>query len=206
VIEAAVAAIRAGRPVLLPTDTVYGLVTTPRRPEPVERLARLKGRDTAQPIALVADSVELLFECVPELRGSSAELLRALLPGPLTLVLPNPAGRFRWLAGTSPDTIGVRVPELDGPGGEVLARVGAVAATSANLHGRSDPRSLDEVPQALRDAAAASVDGGELPGDPSTVLDLTGPEPVVVREGAVPAAEVLERVSGLARSGSSPNP
>lgn len=204
-IEAAVEAIRAGKPVVLPTDTVYGLCTTPYHPEPVQRLARLKGRDTAQPTALVAASVELLLECVPELRGRSAEILHALLPGAYTVVLPNPAGRFPWLAGTRPDTIGVRVPELLGSAADVMARVGAVAATSANVHGGPDPRTLDEVPEELREAAAALVDGGELPGTPSTVLDLTGPEPVVVREGVVPAGEALERVSGPARSGSSRN-
>jgi L-threonylcarbamoyladenylate synthase len=197
VIERAVEAIEAGEAVVLPTDTVYGLCTTPHRSEPVRRLAQLKDRDEAQPIALVAESVEVLFECVPELLGRSGEIIRALLPGPYTLVLPNPARRFRWLTGARPDTIGVRVPELSGPSAEVLARVGAVAATSANVHGRPDPRRLDEVPAEIRDRAAVLVDGGELLGTPSTVIDFTGDEPVVVREGAAPAAEALQRVSGL---------
>ena len=196
-IERAVEAIEAGEAVVLPTDTVYGLCTTPHRSEPVRRLARLKDRDEAQPIALLAESVEVLVECVPELRGRSGEIIRALLPGPYTLVLPNPARRFRWLTGARPDTIGVRVPELSGPAAEVLARVGAVAATSANVHGGPDPRRLDEVPAEIRDRAAVLVDGGELPGTPSTVIDFTGDEPVVVREGAAPAAEALQRVSGL---------
>jgi L-threonylcarbamoyladenylate synthase len=204
VIERAVEAIRAGKPVVLPTDTVYGLCTTPHRSGPVLRLAQLKGRDETRPIALLAESIELLFECVPELRGRSGEIISALLPGPYTLVLPNPARRFRWLTGSRPDTIGVRVPELSGAAAELLGRVGAVAATSANVHGGPDPRSLDEVPAEIRDHAAVLVDGGELPGTPSTVIDFTGDEPVVVREGAAPAAEALERVSGLARSGPSP--
>jgi L-threonylcarbamoyladenylate synthase len=194
VIEAAVEAIRAGKPVVVPTDTVYGLATTPERPKPVETLARLKGRDTQQPIALVAASVELLFQCVPELRGRPGAIVRALLPGPYTLVLPNPARRFRWLTGGRPDTIGVRVPQLSGPGGEVLARAGAVAATSANVHGGPEPRRLEDVPQEIRAACAALVDGGELPGVASTVIDFTGDEPVVLREGAVSALEALERV------------
>jgi L-threonylcarbamoyladenylate synthase len=200
VIEAAVEAIRAGKPVVLPTDTVYGLATTPYRPEPVLRLARLKGRDESQPTALIAESIELLFECVPELFGRSGEIIRALLPGPYTLVLPNPARRYRWLTGARPDTIGVRVPELAGPGAEVLARVSAVAATSANRHGGADARRLADVPEEIRAACAALVDGGELPGTPSTVLDLTGADPVVLREGGVPAAEALERVSAFGRS------
>jgi L-threonylcarbamoyladenylate synthase len=121
-------------------------------------------------------------------------LARALLPGPYTLILPNPAQRYRWLAGTTPEKIGVRVPELSGPGAEVLERVGAIAATSANHHGGPDPRRLEEVPVEIRASAAAVVDGGDLPGTPSTVLDLTGEEPKVLREGAVPAAEALERI------------
>lgn len=193
-IEAAVDAIRAGKPVVLPTDTVYGLATTPYRPEPVLRLARLKGRDEAQPTALLADSVEFLFECVPELFGRSGEIVRALLPGPYTLVLPNPGRRYRWLTGARPDTIGVRVPDLAGPGAEVLARVGAVAATSANRHGGKDARRLVDVPDEIRSDCAALVDGGELSGIASTVIDFTGPEAVVLREGARPAVEALERV------------
>jgi L-threonylcarbamoyladenylate synthase len=193
VIDAAVSEIRAGRPVVLPTDTVYGLCANPYREAPVRQLYRIKGRPPAQPTALVARDVEFLFECVPELRGRAGMLVSALLPGPYTLVVPNPAHRYRWLTGTTPDRIGVRVPELSGPGAEALAQVGAIAATSANDPGGPDPCRLEDVPEAIRAAVAALVDGGELPGTPSTVLDLTGPEPKVLREGAVPAAQALEQ-------------
>jgi len=194
-VEAAVAAIRAGKLAIVPTDTVYGLATSPYSKAPVRRLYHAKGREQLQPIALVAVDVDMLFECIPELHGRAGAIARALLPGPLTLILPNPGHRFRWLTGSRPETIGVRVPELAGPGGEVLARVGAIAATSANLPGRPDPRTLDEVPPELRAAAAdALVDGGELPGTPSTVIDFTGPEPVVLREGGAPAADALRAV------------
>jgi tRNA A37 threonylcarbamoyladenosine synthetase subunit TsaC/SUA5/YrdC len=81
----------------------------------------------------------------------------------------------------------------------VLARVGAVAATSANRHGGADARRLADVPEEIRAACAALVDGGELSGTPSTVLDFTGAEPAVLREGAAPAAAALERVSAFAR-------
>jgi L-threonylcarbamoyladenylate synthase len=194
VIETAVAEIREGRPIVLPTDTVYGLCADPYREPPVRELYRIKGRPPDQPIALLVRDIEFLLECVPELRGRAAMLARALLPGPYTLILPNPAQRYRWLAGTTPEKIGVRVPELSGPGAEVLERVGAIAATSANHHGGPDPRRLEEVPVEIRASAAAVVDGGDLPGTPSTVLDLTGEEPKVLREGAVPAAEALERI------------
>ncbi|TMM24893.1 MAG: hypothetical protein E6F97_03725 [Actinobacteria bacterium] len=163
----AIEAIRAGRPVVLPTR---------------------------QPIALLAGDVDRLLERVPEL---DERLLRRLLPGAYTLVLPNPAGRYPWLTGDRPETIGVRVPELSAPAAEVLREVGAVLATSANRHGGPDPRRLGDVPEEIRSACGALVDAGELPGTASTVLDLTGDEPRVLREGVVPAAEALATVGSL---------
>lgn len=197
VVEQAVTALRAGQPVVLPMDTVYGLCAYAYRSEPARRLYKLKQRDASQPTALVACDLEMLFESVPELRGRAATYARALLPGPLTLILPNPAERYRWLTGAKPDTIGVRVPRLTGPPRAVLDEVGAVAATSANLAGGPDPGTLDEVPPEIREACGALIDGGKLPGTPSTVIDLTGPEPRVAREGAVSAEEALARLAEL---------
>jgi L-threonylcarbamoyladenylate synthase len=199
-IDKAVAALRAGNPVVLPFDTVYGIAAEPYRADSAQRLYRLKGRPETQPTALVATSVDDLLECVPELRGRAAVQARLLLPGQITLVLPNPARRFGWLTGTNPDTIGVRVPQLEGPGAVVLERTGVVAATSANLPGEPDPRTLADVSEAIRGGAAAVVDGGELPGTPSTVIDLTGPEPRILREGALSAAEALRRLESPVRS------
>ncbi len=176
-VEAVATAIRAGELVVLPTDTVYGLACAPYREEPVRALAAAKGRSADQPIALVAASVDWLLECIPELRGRAAVVARALLPGPYTLVLPNPGRRFPWLTGSRPDTVGVRVPMLVGPARDVLDAVNAVAATSANRHGGGDPCRLADVDPAILGASAVAIDGGELPGTPSTVLDLTGPEP-----------------------------
>jgi tRNA threonylcarbamoyl adenosine modification protein (Sua5/YciO/YrdC/YwlC family) len=200
VTERAISAIRAGEAVVIPADTVYGLVASPFRSEPVERLYEIKGRGARQPTALMAPDVDTLFELVPELRGRARVLATALLPGLLTLVLPNPARRFRWLTGERPDTIGVRVPELPVVSAPILAAVGALAATSANLSGGRDPVAVDEVPVEIRESCAAVIDGGRLPGTPSTVVDLTGPEPRVLREGAVSADEVLERASAVTRS------
>jgi L-threonylcarbamoyladenylate synthase len=195
-VQAAVDAIRAGRPVILPTDTVYGLCASPDGSEATERLYRLKSRDPLQPSALLAADLDALLERVPELRGRAEAIARALLPGPFTLVLPNPARRYRWLTGANQEAIGVRVPALAGPGARVLAEVGAVVATSANAPGAPDPARLADVPEELRSAVAAVLDGGELPGTPSTVIDFTGPEPRVVREGAAPAGEAIDRVAG----------
>ncbi len=189
--DAAVAALRAGLTVILATDTVYGLCASADGPEPTERLYALKGREPDKPSALLAADVETLLACVPEL---AEPILRALLPGPFTLVLPNPARRYAWLAGGTPDAIGVRVPELPPGAKRVLAAAGAVVSTSANVAGGPDPRSVDQIAPGLRERVAAIVDDGPLPGTPSTVLDFTGPEPRVLREGAVPGVEALARV------------
>jgi L-threonylcarbamoyladenylate synthase len=190
-------ALRTGLPVVLPFDTVYGLAAEPHDEQSTRRLYELKGRPPAQPTALVAASVDALRALLPELDTSPAW---HLLPGPLTLVVPNPARRFAWLTGTNPDALGVRVPDLPDTTRELVASFGAVVATSANLPGGPDPRRLEDVPEEIRAGAAAVVDGGELPGAPSTVVDLTGPEPRILREGAVPAAEILRRLQAPVRS------
>jgi L-threonylcarbamoyladenylate synthase len=194
VVEEAVGALKAGRVVVLPTDTVYGLAADPYRGAPAREIYRLKQRPEAAAIALVAIDVDFLLECVPELRGRDATIARALLPGPYTLVLRNAARRFRWLTGDRADTIGVRVPEVPGDAEVVLRQMGAIAATSANVHGGPDPASLAEVPEEIRASAAAVVDGGELPGTASTVIDFTGTGPKVLREGAAPSTEAIDRV------------
>jgi L-threonylcarbamoyladenylate synthase len=196
--DSAVEAIRAGRPVILPTDTVYGLCADGYRAAPTRRLYALKQRPEATPIALLAADLDTMLDAIPELRGRAAVLARSLLPGPYTLVLPNPARRYQWLCGTTPEKIGVRVPSLPAAGRAVLDRVGVVAATSANLHGGPDPASLDEVPEELRQAVGACVDAGRLPGTPSTVIDLTGRRPFIVREGAVAGADALARLAAVA--------
>jgi L-threonylcarbamoyladenylate synthase len=118
--------------------------------------------------------------------------MHALLPGGVTLLLPNPRHLYPLACGPDPDTLGLRVPFLAPVGRPVLQ-------SSANRAGAPDARRLDEVPSEIRGGADLVLDGGELPGTPSTVIDLRGYERGVwriVREGAVPAervAEVLEQ-------------
>jgi tRNA threonylcarbamoyl adenosine modification protein (Sua5/YciO/YrdC/YwlC family) len=147
------------------------------------------------PTALLAPSVEMLFECVPELRGRTGVIASSLLPGPYTLILPNPGRRYRWLTGNNSLTIGVRVPVLPPPAARVVEMVGAVAATSANLPGEPAPSRVEDIPEELLRGVAAVIDVGELPGVASTVVDCTGAEPRIVREGAVPAVEALDALS-----------
>jgi L-threonylcarbamoyladenylate synthase len=161
----AAAALRAGRAVILPTDTVYGLCVLP---EHEDVLYELKGRDRSKPVALLAADVDTLVAVVP---GLDRAALERYLPGPYTLVV----GR-----------VGVRVPNLPPVAAEVVRAVGVVAATSANLSGGPDPRRVDDIPEEIRAACGAIVDAGELPGVPSTVIDLSGEEPRVLRQGAGP--------------------
>lgn len=191
----AVAALRAGEPVILPTDTVYGLCAAANEPAPTERLYRLKRRDPAQPSALLAADIDTLLDWVPELHGRSEEIARALLPGAYTLILPNPARRYAWLTGSSPEAIGVRVAPLPQVAANVLAQVGAVVATSANRPGEPEPRRVEDVPPEFRDAVRAIVDVGELPGRSSTVIDFTTDEPRIMREGAGSVAKALSAIA-----------
>lgn len=193
-VELAIAAAESGRPILLPTDTVYGLATSALHSDYAQRLYRLKGRDDMQPSAMLAASIDALLECLPELDGRSAAIAKALLPGPFTLILANPARRFRWLTGVRTDAIGVRVPVLPGPSHRLVESVGCLVATSANDPGGPDPAALEDVPQRIRDAVAAEIDVGRLPGIPSTVIDFTRDVPHVIRDGAAPAVEAIERV------------
>ena len=163
--EAAVAALRAGRAVILPTDTVYGLCALPGHEDV---LYELKGRDRSKPVALLAADVDSLVAAVP---GLDWAVLKGYLPGPFTLVFGD---------------VGVRVPELPAVAAEVVREVGVVAATSANASGGPDPRRVEDVPEEIRAACGAIVDGGELPGVPSTVVDLTSGTPRVLRQGAAP--------------------
>jgi L-threonylcarbamoyladenylate synthase len=192
-------ALRAGTPVILPTDTVYGLVARAEGPAPTEPLYALKGRDPGQPAALMAADLETLLACVPELRGRSETIARALLPGPYTLILANPALRYGWLTGTRPHVIGVRVPDLPPAAAHVVRSVAGVVSTSANASGGPDPRSVDDIPADLRERVGAVVDGGVLPGAPSTVLDFTDVQPRVLREGAASSVEALARVGDALR-------
>jgi len=196
-VDAAVAALRAGRLVVMPTDTVYGLAADGESESAARALYAAKGRDAIQPTAVLFASVDVLVERVPELPAAAVEEVRTLLPGPFTLIVENPARRYAWLNPQRPDAIGLRVPAVTGAPRAVLEALGAVVATSANLPGGADPRRLEDVPPEIAAAVDVVIEGGELPGTPSTVVDLTGPEPRVLRDGAVTAADALERLRGL---------
>jgi L-threonylcarbamoyladenylate synthase len=194
-LEPLVAALAVGELVVIPTDTVYGLACAAHLADACARLLRAKGRDGAKPSALLAGSVEsLLAEVLPELRGPDAAAIRRLLPGPLTVVVPNPGRRYRWLCGDEPERVGVRVPDLPADLAAAIARVPAVLATSLNAAGERAATTLD-VPATLAAAVAVALDAGPASGGlPSTVVDLTGATPVVLREGPVSLDEIRARL------------
>lgn len=191
--------IAGGGIAVFPADTVYGLACDPASPAAVARLYELKGRPPAKPAAVLFFALAPALQALPELRPRTRAAVQALLPGALTLLLPNPAERFALACGPDPRTLGLRVPALT----PALAALGGVNApllqSSANDAGGPDARGLDDVPAAIRAQADLVLDGGELPGTPSTVVDLRGYEDgggwSVVRAGAVPA-EALRAALG----------
>jgi L-threonylcarbamoyladenylate synthase len=186
--------IAVGGVALFPADTVYGLATEPDSKEGIARLNALKARDAAKPSAVMFFSVELALAALPELGERTRGALERMLPGPYTLVLPNPARRYPLAAGPTPERIGLRVPDVP-----ALAEVKwPVLQSSANPAGGADARRLEDVDERIRRAVDLQLDGGELPGTPSTVVDLGDYERAgdyrVLREGAVRAAEVQRQL------------
>jgi len=182
--------IAGGGVAVFPADTVYGLACAPDQPEAVTRLYALKGRPPDKPAAVMFFARALALDALPELGPRTRAALGALLPGGVTLLLPNPERRFPLACGPDPDTLGLRVPDVP-----ALGVVGVpVLQSSANPAGGADARRLGDVPRALRDGADLVLDGGELPGTPSTVIDLRRYEAdgtyAIVREGAVAPAAV----------------
>lgn len=177
---------------VVPTDTVYGLACNPESEVALRRIYELKGRPPQKPAAVMFFSSGAALATLTELGPRTRGATRALLPGPVTLLLANPRGRYPGVcapAGDGPGLLGLRVPVFTGPLA-ALATVSVPAAqSSANFAGGSDPRTLAEVPLPLREGADLVLDGGELPGTASTIVDLSGYEEsgrwVIVREGPV---------------------
>jgi L-threonylcarbamoyladenylate synthase len=186
--------ISVGGVALFPADTVYGLATEPDSREGVHRLYRLKGRRPERPAAVMFFSLELALAALPELGPRTRQALERLLPGAVAVVVPNPARRFPLACGPEPERVGVRVPLLQGPLEPLAAVRWPVLQSSANPSGATDARRLDEVDERIRAGVDMVLDGGELPGTPSTVVDLTRYEREdrfeLLREGAVPRAGI----------------
>jgi L-threonylcarbamoyladenylate synthase len=188
--------IAVGGVALFPADTVYGLATEPESKDGVYRLYRLKGRPPDRPAAIMFFRLELALAALPELPGRTRGAVERLLPGGLTLVLPNPARRFPLACGREPERLGLRVPHLTGELAPLAGVSWPVLQSSANPSGAADPSRLEDVDERIRAGVDLILDGGELPGSPSTVVDLSAFDAdgsfAVLREGIVPSERVEE--------------
>ena len=192
--------ISVGGVAVFPTDTVYGLACEPASREAVAQLYLLKRRRPEKPAAVMFFSLELALAALPELGQRTHDAMGALLPGGVTLLLPNPRLRWPLACGPDPQTLGLRVPAWPPPLEPLAAVRWPVLQSSANDAGGSDARAIDEVPARIRAAADLVLDGGRLPGTPSTVVDLrrwAGDGTwSVLREGAVRTDAVAAALGG----------
>ena len=188
----AVSAIAAGGLVAFPTDTLYGLGADPRSPAALSRLFLSKRRPGDRPIPLVAASIDQVRASVGTLTPMGERLASQFWPGPLTLIIPASPSLCREIhLGTG--KVAVRVPDHDVA--RALARVAghALTSTSANISGGEAAATADEAAAALGDSLDVIIDAGPVTGGlPSTIVDVTGDEPALVRAGAVPWERVLK--------------
>jgi L-threonylcarbamoyladenylate synthase len=194
--------VTGGGVAVIPTDTVYGVCCDPDDEHAARRLYALKGRPAARPAAVMYFALEPALAALTALQHDERAALSALLPGPVTLLLANPELRFAPACRTDPMTLGLRVPRLP-QHLEALGTLGIpVMQSSANLSGEADARSLAQVPRSMLDGADLVLDGGELPGTPSTVIDLREYAAHrgwhVLREGALARSVVREALTSLA--------
>jgi L-threonylcarbamoyladenylate synthase len=178
---------------VFPADTLYGLACDPLSESSVKRIHELKGRDDGKPSAVMYFTPLAMRELVTGLGERAAQALGALLPGPVTLILANPERRYPLACREDPERLGVRL--LSGPlDGMPLP----VFQTSANPSGYEAPSSFDGIDPEILAGVDLAIDGGQVGGAPSTVVDLTrvdeGGDWEILREGALSAAEVRERI------------
>ena len=192
-LDDAIAALRAGDVVAIPTDTVYGIAVDPTRPGATDRLFAIKERPSDVAIPILAADTEQAFALAAEVPRVARQLAEAFWPGGLTIVLPRRPGLGLDLGGPDDATIGVRVPDHEVP--RALARaVGPLATTSANRHGRPTPETVDGVSAELTGIAVV-LDGGRCAGAPSTVVVCAGDGWRVVREGRIGVHQLREVIS-----------
>ena len=194
--------VAGGGVAVFPSDTVYGICCDPENERAARRMYELKGRPAARASAVMFFSLDSALAMLSELRAAERLALQVLLPGPLTLLLANPAHRFAAACRTDPLTLGLRVPRLPAHLAALAGVTVPVMQSSANTSGQPDARTLEEVPESMREGADLVLDGGELGGTPSTVIDLRDLDAEgrwhVLREGALAKGEVEAAMASLA--------
>ena len=189
---AAVEALAAGAVVGIPTDTVYGLAVDPTVPGATDHLFEAKRRPREVDLPVLVANVDQALSLTTAVPAAAKRLMGRYWPGPLTLVLPRDPS-FTADLGDDEATIGIRCPQHPVPLA-LCAKAGPLATTSANLHGQPTSETAAEVAEVLGDALALVLDGGPCVGSPSTVVDCTGVEPRLLREGRVPWSEIQASV------------
>ncbi len=188
--------VTAGGVALFPADGLYGLACDPLNAAAISRIYRLKGRDDGKPSAVMYFSPLAMRELVSELGARSAAAVSALLPGPVTLVIANPGRRYPLACREHPERLGVRL--LDGP---LAGTMCPVFQTSANLSGEPPPARLAAVPPEIVAGVELVIEGGELTGMPSTVVDISSIEDdggwKVLREGALSAGDLASALASV---------
>lgn len=198
-LAAAAGAVRAGQLVVIPTDTVYGIGCDAFSADSVVSLLAAKGRGPDMPVGVLVGSWSTLDGLVLSVPPQARALVEAFWPGDLSIVLPH-APSLAWDLGRTGGTVMLRMP-LHPVALELLREVGPMAVSSANLTGHPAPNDARKAREQLGESVSVYLDGGPC-GDPvpSTIVDLTEDEPVVLREGAVSVAAVAEALGAEVRT------
>jgi L-threonylcarbamoyladenylate synthase len=183
---------------IFPADTLYGLACDPLNAEAVERVHSIKGHDEGKPLAILYFSPLAMRELVSGLGERSRQVVSELLPGPVTLVIADPQRRYPLASPDDPERLGVRL--IEGP---LAGAMTPILQTSANRSGEPAPSNFDEIDDQVLSATDVAIDGGELMGAPSTVVNISDLDGAgsweVLREGALPR-HLIDRL--LAETGS----
>jgi L-threonylcarbamoyladenylate synthase len=181
---------------VFPSDGVYGLACDPLDAAAVNRIYRLKGRDDGKPSAVMYFSPLAIRELVSGLGPRTAAAVSALLPGPVTLVVDNPQRRYPLACRQDPNRLGIRL--IGGPLGGTMC---PVFQTSANISGEPAAARFEEVPESIVEGADLAIDGGELPGLPSTVVDVSSIDEdghwQVLRDGALSPGDLASALASV---------
>ncbi len=181
---------------VFPADGLYGLACDPLDAGAIARIHRLKGRDDGKPSAVMYFSPLAIRELLTGLGPRTKAVASALLPGPVTLVVANPQRRYPLACRQDPERLGIRLI-----GGPLAGTMCPVFQTSANLSGEPAAASFDEVPEPIREGADLAIDGGELPGLPSTVVDVAAIDEDggwrILRDGALSLGDVRSALASV---------
>jgi L-threonylcarbamoyladenylate synthase len=195
-ILAAAEAVRRGELVVLPTDTVYGLGADAFAPAAVAAVLAAKGRGRRMPPPVLVPSPQTVDGLATNVPAYARDLIKAFWPGPLTLVLLAQSS-LMWDLGDTNGTVALRMPE-DETALKLLAEVGPMAVTSANISGQPPAETITDAAAQLGSAVSVYLDAGPCAGPlPSTILDCTGDSPVILRAGAISAGQVQEVLGDL---------